>query len=32
MMANGLLAEAKLLLDLGLLPNTSMATRAIGYR
>uniref|UniRef100_A0A1J3IP42 tRNA dimethylallyltransferase n=1 Tax=Noccaea caerulescens TaxID=107243 RepID=A0A1J3IP42_NOCCA len=30
--ANGLLSEARWLLDLGLLPNTSSATRAIGYR
>nr|VDD19994.1 unnamed protein product [Brassica oleracea] len=30
--ANGVLTEARWLLDLGLLPNTSSATRAIGYR
>lgn len=29
---NGLLSEATWLLDLGLLPNTNSATRAIGYR
>nr|VDC79075.1 unnamed protein product [Brassica rapa] len=29
---NGVLSEARWLLDLGLLPNTSSATRAIGYR
>ncbi|KAJ4847165.1 tRNA dimethylallyltransferase 9 [Turnera subulata] len=29
---DGILSEAKLLLDMGLLPNTSSATRAIGYR
>ncbi|KAJ4908231.1 tRNA dimethylallyltransferase 9 [Raphanus sativus] len=30
--ANGVLSEARWLLDLGLLPNTNSATRAIGYR
>ncbi|KAF2616120.1 hypothetical protein F2Q70_00007666 [Brassica cretica] len=30
--ADGVLSEARWLLDLGLLPNTSSATRAIGYR
>lgn len=30
--ADGLLSEAKWLLDLGLLPNTNSATRAIGYK
>lgn len=29
---DGILSEAKWLLDLGLLPNTNSATRAIGYR
>lgn len=29
---DGILSEAKWLLDLGLMPNTSSATRAIGYR
>ncbi|CAN8252411.1 unnamed protein product [Cochlearia groenlandica] len=29
---NGVLTEARWLLDLGLLPNTSSSTRAIGYR
>ncbi|CAH8370566.1 unnamed protein product [Eruca vesicaria subsp. sativa] len=30
--ADGVLSEARWLLDLGLLPNTNSATRAIGYR
>ncbi|CAK9182939.1 unnamed protein product [Ilex paraguariensis] len=30
--ADGILSEARWLLDLGLLPNTNSATRAIGYR
>ncbi|XP_021719208.1 tRNA dimethylallyltransferase 9-like [Chenopodium quinoa] len=30
--SDGILAEAKWLLDIGLLPNSSPATRAIGYR
>ncbi|KAG2242426.1 hypothetical protein Bca52824_095733 [Brassica carinata] len=30
--AEGVLSEARWLLDLGLLPNTSSDTRAIGYR
>lgn len=30
--SNGVLSEARWLLDLGLLPNTNPATRAIGYR
>lgn len=30
--ADGILAEAKWLLDIGLLPNSNSATRAIGYR
>lgn len=30
--ADGILAEAKWLLDVGLLPNSNSATRAIGYR
>jgi len=29
---NGVLSEARWLLDLGLLPNSNPATRAIGYR
>ncbi|GAB4846551.1 tRNA dimethylallyltransferase 9 [Ancistrocladus abbreviatus] len=30
--SDGILSEAKWLLDIGLLPNTNSATRAIGYR
>lgn len=30
--SNGLLTEASWLLDMGILPNTNMASRAIGYR
>lgn len=30
--ADGILSEARWLLDVGLLPNSNSATRAIGYR